>query len=140
MLAPKFVGTLIKSLAPDEPSIDVKDRRADPVAAANPCRRHPALLLLQDRNDLLFVEPASLPIVRLLGGRLYQKAVTFQGSTSRGLDIVAPPHRSGFAVSGSVKVDDHRSKAFASTGHNRTGGGWPLGNLRPNGLGQIRGA
>jgi len=62
----------------------VERRRSDPVAAANLRRRHASFLLLQDRNDLLFVEPASLHIVRFLGVGLYQKAVTFQGSTSDG--------------------------------------------------------
>lgn len=52
------------------------------MTAADLRRRHPSFLLLQDRNDLLFVEPASLHIVRLLGVGLYQKAVKFQGSTS----------------------------------------------------------
>jgi hypothetical protein len=33
---------------------------ADPVTAANFRRGHPGLLFLQNRNDLLFTEPASL--------------------------------------------------------------------------------
>jgi hypothetical protein len=39
-----------------------RTRRADPVAAAHIRRRHPAFLLLRDRNDLLFAEPAPLHI------------------------------------------------------------------------------
>lgn len=53
--------------------------------AANVRRRHPRFLFLQDRDDLLFAEPAALHSVRLLRVGLYSKSVTFQGSTSRGL-------------------------------------------------------
>ena len=35
----------------------VERRRADLVLAAHVCRRHATLLLLQDRDDLLFAEP-----------------------------------------------------------------------------------
>lgn len=55
-------------------------RRADPVTAADLRRRHPSFLLLQDRNDLLFVEPASLHIVRLLAPGSTKKRSHFRGA------------------------------------------------------------
>ena len=50
-------------------------------------RRHAAFLLLQNRDHLLFAEPAALHSVRLLRVRLYLRSVTFQGSASAGIDL-----------------------------------------------------
>ncbi|WP_252260135.1 TrmH family RNA methyltransferase [Erythrobacter aurantius] len=50
------------------------------MAAADLSRRHARFLLLQDRNDLLFVEPASLHIVRLLASDSTKKRSHFRGA------------------------------------------------------------
>lgn len=43
----------------------VERGRTDPVPPTDICRRHPGLLLLQYRDDLLFAEPAASHYVRL---------------------------------------------------------------------------
>lgn len=55
-------------------------RRADPMTPADLRRRHPSFLFLQDRNDLLFVEPASFHIVRLLASDSTKKRSHFRGA------------------------------------------------------------
>lgn len=56
MLAPKFAGTLIKSLAPGEQSIDVERHLADPGLAAHLADRRAVLSLLEHERDLRLAE------------------------------------------------------------------------------------
>jgi hypothetical protein len=63
-LAPKFAGTLIKSLAPGEPSIDEVGRLADPDLAADVRHRNTVRSLLQNECLLGVRKPDAFIVLR----------------------------------------------------------------------------
>ena len=67
----------------------VERARANPAIEQRLRSRHPNVLILRSRNDLLLADPACIAAVRLLGARRYQGLVGLSSSPPSKLRTVA---------------------------------------------------